>query len=128
VPEAERKDFYLFVEEFSHFATTRFKGMLSESRKYGLNLTLATQLLAQMEEDMPAAVFGKVGTLIALQIGAEDAEYLAREFAPVFGEEDLISLPVYHIYLKLRMEGKTSRPFSGVTLEGPSFSQDENFH
>ncbi len=119
IPEGERRDFYLFVDEFSHFATSSFKGMLSESRKYALNLTLATQLLAQMEEDMRAAVFGNVGTLIAFQVGAEDAEYLAREFAPVFGEEDLINLPAYHIYLKLRMEGKTSRPFSAETLPPP---------
>lgn len=119
IPEEQRRDFYLFVDEFSHFATASFKGMLSESRKYALNLTLATQLLAQMEEDMRAAVFGNVGTLIAFQVGAEDAEYLKREFVPVFTAEDLIRLPAHHIYLKLRIEGQTSLPFSGVTLGPP---------
>jgi type IV secretory pathway TraG/TraD family ATPase VirD4 len=123
VPEADRRDFYLFVDEFSNFATTSFVGMLSEARKYGLNLTLCNQLLAQLDEGMRAAIFGNVGTLIAFQVGAEDAEYLVKEFTPVFTEEDLVSLPRYHIYVKLMVDGTTSQPFSAVTLP----PQEHNF-
>jgi len=106
--EAERRDFYLFVDEFSRFATASFAGMLSEARKYGLNLCLSTQTLSQMDEEMRGAVFGNVGTLISFQVGAEDAAYLAKEFRPIFTETDLINLPAYHIYLKLRIEGRTA--------------------
>lgn len=118
-PEEERRDFYLFVDEFSHFATESFVGMLSEARKYALNLVISNQTLSQLEESMRGAIFGNVGTLITFQVGAEDAEYLTKEFSPVFEEEDLINLPAHHIYLKLRMEGKTSQPFSAETLVSP---------
>ncbi|MBI4531883.1 MAG: type IV secretion system DNA-binding domain-containing protein [Candidatus Latescibacteria bacterium] len=119
LPEGDRRDFYLFVDEFSNFATTSFVGMLSEARKYGVHLTLCNQLLAQVEETMRAAIFGNVGTLMTFQVGAEDAEYLVKEFTPTLTEEDLVSLPQYHIYVKLMVEGTTSQPFSAVTLPPP---------
>ena len=112
----QRKPFYLFVDEFSNFATPSFIGMLSEARKFGLSLTICSQLIGQLDEDIRAAVFGNVGTLIVFQVGAEDAEYLEKELAPIFTSEDLITLPRYHIYLKLMIDGKTSQPFSAVTL------------
>jgi type IV secretory pathway TraG/TraD family ATPase VirD4 len=118
--EGERRDFYLFVDEFSHFATESFVGMLSEARKYGLNLTICNQFLAQLEDEMRAAIFGNVGTLIAFQVSAEDAEYLVREFTPIFTEEDLVAIPRFHVYLKLMIEGKASQPFSARTLPPPA--------
>jgi len=116
VPEDRRPPFYLYVDELGHFATESFAGMLSESRKYGLRLTLANQLLAQLDEKLRSAIFGNVGTLIVFQVGAEDAEYLEKEFAPTFSREDLVGLPRHHIYLKLMVEGVTSRPFSARTV------------
>lgn len=116
VGATERREFYLYVDEFQNFATPSFAGMLSESRKYALSLTLANQFVAQLDETIRAAVFGNVGTLISFQVGVEDAEYLAKEFMPVFREVDLISLPKHHIYLKMMCDGKTCEPFSAVTL------------
>lgn len=126
VPIEQRRPFYLFVDEFSNFATPSFAGMLSESRKFGLSLTTCSQTLGQMEEDIRGAVFGNVGTLIAFQVGAEDAEYLEKEFAPTFSKEDLINLARYQIYLKLMIEGRTSQPFSAVTLGPPESAQPKS--
>ncbi len=81
-----------------------------------MNLTLCNQFVAQLDDGVRAAVFGNVGTLIAFQVGVEDAEYLAREFAPTFKEADLINLPRYNIYLKMMCDGAMSEPFSGMTL------------
>jgi DNA helicase HerA-like ATPase len=117
--EVKRKPFYLFVDEFHNFLTLSFAGILSESRKYGLNLTLAHQYIEQLDEKVRAAVFGNVGTIISFRVGAEDAKYLVREFHPVFNETELTNLPNYHIYLKLLIDGVTSRPFSAVTLPPP---------
>lgn len=117
--EVKRKPFYLFVDEFHNFITMSFSGILSETRKYGLNLTLAHQYIEQLDEKIRAAVFGNVGTLISFRVGAEDAKYLAREFYPVFQEVDLVNLPNYQIYLKLLIDGVSSRPFSAVTLPQP---------
>jgi hypothetical protein len=116
IGEEERKPFYLFVDEFHNFITLSFSGILSETRKYGLNLTLAHQYIEQLDEKIRAAVFGNVGTIISFRVGAEDAKYLAREFYPVFQEVDLINLSNYQIYLKLLIDGVSSRPFSAVTL------------
>jgi DNA helicase HerA-like ATPase len=119
MPERERRPFYLFVDEVHNFLTLSFANVLSESRKYGLNLTLAHQYIEQLDDKVRAAVFGNVGTIISFRVGAEDAKYLAREFYPVFKEDELTSLPNYHIYLKLMIDGVTSRPFSAVTLPPP---------
>jgi len=116
IPEEKRKPFYLYIDEIQSFFTLSFADILSEARKYGLNLILAHQYIEQLDEKIRAAIFGNVGTLISFRIGAEDAKYLALEFSPVFSETDLINLPNYHIYLKLMIDGITSQPFSAITL------------
>jgi len=115
-PENERKDFYLYVDEFQHFATESFVNILSEARKYKLDLTVGHQYIAQMEEHVRDAVFGNVGTLISFRVGAEDAEFLEKEFAPEVMTQDLVNLPKYNIYLKLMIDGITSHAFSATTL------------
>ena len=116
LPEARRRPFYLYVDEFHDFVTLSFADILSASRKYGLNLVLAHQHLMQLDEKLRAAVLGNAGTVISFRVGVEDAELLAREFYPVFGESDLVNLPNHHIYLKLLIDGAPSDPFSAVTL------------
>ncbi|MDP3986030.1 MAG: type IV secretion system DNA-binding domain-containing protein [Candidatus Veblenbacteria bacterium] len=114
--ENERKDFFLYVDEFQNFATESFATILSEARKYRLNLIIAHQYIEQLGDVVRAAVFGNVGTMIVFRVGAEDAEFLEKEFAPTFTETDLVSLPNYHIYLKLMIDGVTSDAFSATTL------------
>lgn len=120
IPEEERRDFYLYVDEFQNFATDSFASILSEARKYRLCLTLAHQYTAQIESkdgsDLKDAVFGNVGSMIIFRIGADDAKILEKEFAPEFIPEDFVGLPNYQIYLKLMIDGVTSRPFSANTL------------
>jgi CxxC-x17-CxxC domain-containing protein len=116
IPEAKRRDFFLYVDEFQNFATESFVNILSEARKYRLALILAHQYIAQMEETVRDAVFGNVGTLISFRVGAEDAEYLEKEFSPEFTAQDLVNLPKYHIYLKLMVDGVAGKPFSAQTL------------
>jgi energy-coupling factor transporter ATP-binding protein EcfA2 len=111
-----RRDFYLYLDEFHAFATLSLAGMLSELRKYRVSLILAHQYLGQLDPGVRDAVIGNVGTLISFRVGAQDAGFLAKEFAPKFEPLDLISLPNYHIYLKLMIEGVVSRGFSAETL------------
>lgn len=114
--ENGRKAFYLYVDEFHNFLTLSFADILSEARKYGLSLVLAHQYIGQLKEDIRASVFGNIGTIISFRVGAEDASFLAREFSPVFDETDFVNLANFHIYLKLMIDGITSKPFSAVTL------------
>lgn len=116
VPEDERQDFYLYVDEFQNFATESFANILSEARKYHLNLILAHQYIEQLDETVRAAIFGNVGTIIAFRVGAEDAEVLEKEFSPEFTAEDIVNLAKYNIYLKLMIDGVASRAFSATTL------------
>lgn len=120
IPENERKDFYLYVDEFQNFATDSFANILSEARKYRLNLTVAHQYTAQLQNEngtkVRDAVFGNVGTMIIFRVGADDADFLEKEFGPEFTAQDLVNLPNYNIYLKLMIDGITSRPFSATTL------------
>ena len=116
IEEDKRNTFYLYVDEFHNFLTRSFADILSEARKYGLSMVLAHQYIGQLEEDIRASVFGNVGTIISFRVGAEDAGYLAREFSPVFNEMDFTNLANFHIYLKLMIDGITSKPFSAVTL------------
>jgi len=116
VPEGKRRSFYLYVDEIHSFLTLSFADILSESRKYGLNLTLAHQYIDQLDEKIRGAIFGNVGTIISFRVGIEDAEHLAKQFYPVFNQNDLINLPNYHIYLKLMIDGVTSQPFNAITL------------
>jgi len=116
IPEEQRRDFYLYVDEFQSFATSSFADILSEARKYHLNLILANQYLDQIDEKVRDAIFGNVGTIISFKVGLEDAKFLAEEFYPVFNQDDLINLPCYGIYLKLMINSKTSKPFSADGL------------
>jgi hypothetical protein len=116
VPESQRRDFYLYIDEFQTFATLSLAGILQEARKYRLNLVTAHQYLAQLEDEVRAAVLGNVGTMVAFRVGAEDAEYLAREFYPIFSEDDFLNLPAHHVYLRMTIDGIASRPFSARTL------------
>jgi CxxC-x17-CxxC domain-containing protein len=116
IPEEERRDFYLYVDEFQNFATESFASILSEARKYRLNLTIAHQYITQMEEVVRDAVFGNVGTMVSFRVGAFDAEFLEKEFAPVFTETDLVNLAKYTAYIKLMINGITSKPFSMQTI------------
>ena len=108
--------FYLFVDEFQNFANASFSDILSESRKYKLNLTIAHQYIEQMDENVSAAVFGNVGTMIVFRVGATDAEALEKEFAPQFTMEDLVNLGQFQMYLKLMINGLTSAPFSATSM------------
>lgn len=118
-PEKGRQSFYLYVDEFHNFMTLSFADILSEARKYGLSLVLAHQYLEQLDEKIRTAVFGNVGTMIVFRVGNEDAKYLVGEFAPVFDQSDLTKLENHHIYLKLMIDGVTSKPFSAITLPAP---------
>lgn len=115
-PASSRPPFALFLDEFQNFTTLSIATMAAELRKYGVSLALANQHLDQLEPEVRHAVLGNSGTLIAFRVGAEDAVHLAKEFAPVFGAEDLTTLPNYHMYLKLMIDGTPSRPFSAVTI------------
>ena len=126
IPEKERKDFYLYVDEFQNFATESFANILSEARKYRLNLILGHQYITQMSELVSDAVFGNVGTLTCFRVGATDAEFLEKEFEPAFSMNDLVNLSKYNIYLRLMIDGVASRAFSSTAL--PPFDEPrENF-
>lgn len=116
IPEAERKDYTLYLDEFHNFTTQSLIFMLSELRKYRLSLVLAHQYLTQLEPSIRDAILGNAGTIIVFRIGASDAETIALEFAPEFKITDFTNLPNYHIYLKLMIDGKISRPFSAITI------------
>jgi len=116
IAEKDRRDFYLYVDEFQNFATEAFVNILSEARKYRLCLILAHQYIAQMEETVRDAVFGNMGTLVTFRIGAEDSEHMEKEFAPTFLAADFVTLPKYTIYLKLMVDGLAGSPFSANTL------------
>jgi len=109
-------NFYLYVDEFQSFANESFADILSEARKYKLNLTIAHQYIEQMSEEVRAAVFGNVGTMITFRVGAFDAEILEKEFAPQFTAEDLVNLGFAQVYLKLMIDGVSSMPFSAATM------------
>jgi CxxC-x17-CxxC domain-containing protein len=120
IPEDQRKDFYLYVDEFQNFATDSFVNILSEARKYRLDLIIAHQYIGQLVTETSTAVrdavFGNVGTMVSFRVGATDAEFLEQEFTPEFLQEDLIRLDNYNIYIKLMIDGITSRPFSATTF------------
>ncbi|MFZ2523384.1 MAG: type IV secretion system DNA-binding domain-containing protein [Minisyncoccia bacterium] len=109
-------NFYFYVDEFQSFANKSFADILSEARKYKLNLTIAHQYIEQMEEEVRDAVFGNVGTMITFRVGAFDAEVLEKEFSPVFTAEDLVNLGFTQIYLKLMIDGVSSKPFSARAM------------
>src|SRR2546425_1732159 len=116
LPEDERRDFYLYADEFPSFTTTSFAGILSEMRKYHVGLVLAHQYIEQLDEAVRGAVLGNVGTTIAFRVGLTDAELLEKEFHPEFAASDFVNLPNFNIYLKLMVDGTVTRPFSADTL------------
>lgn len=119
VLEEQRRDFYVFIDEFQNVTTNTISVILSEARKYRLNLTIAHQYLAQLKENILKAVFGNVGTLISFRVGKEDAEFLAKYFEPVFSAYDLMNLDNFNAYIRLLIQNQTTRPFSIQTLKGP---------
>ncbi len=112
--EQDRTPFYLYIDEMQSFVTLSIADVLAECRKYGLSLFLAHQYIDQLDERIRSAIFGNVGTMICFRVGASDAEYLAKEFHPIFKEEDFVSLPRFEMYLKLMIDGVVSGGFSGV--------------
>lgn len=116
IPEKQRRDFFLYIDEFQNFSTDSFANILSEARKYRLSLILAHQYIEQLSEKVKPAVFGNVGTMVVFRVGAADAEELVKEFTPTFTEEDIVNLPKYEMYLKLMIDGISSSPFSAKGL------------
>ncbi|MFH1769779.1 MAG: type IV secretory system conjugative DNA transfer family protein, partial [Parcubacteria group bacterium] len=127
IPKEQRKDFYLYCDEFQNFATDTFASILSEARKYRLALIMAHQYIAQLTKTPTGhddtrvrdAVFGNVGTMLSFKVGADDAEYLAKEYAPTLSEQDIIGIANYKAYIKLNIHNTTSRPFSMETIWDP---------
>jgi Type IV secretion-system coupling protein DNA-binding domain len=117
--EEYRKPFYLYVDEMHSFVSLSFTDILAEARKYKLSLFLAHQYIEQVHEKIRYAIFGNVGTMIIFRVGAEDAKQLVQEVHPTFSEEDLINLPRYSMYLKLMIDGTSSKPFSANTTTIP---------
>lgn len=130
IPKADRKDFYMYVDEFQNFATDTFASILSEARKYRLSLIMAHQYIAQLtktpsgkdDSRVRDAVFGNVGSMLSFKVGADDAEYLAKEYAPLLSEQDILGIANYSAYIKLNIHNTTSRPFSIKTIWDPQGS------
>ncbi len=116
LPENKRLDFNLYIDEFQNFTTESIATILSEARKYALNLTMAHQFIAQLTEKIRDAVFGNVGSIIAFRIGAQDAEFLVKQFEPVFSENDLVNIDNFNAYVKILIAGQTSKPFNIKTM------------
>jgi len=108
----QRKDFYLYVDEFQNFATQDFAQILSEARKYRLNLVVANQFIGQIDDEVKNAVFGNVGSLIAFRVGVSDANFLQHEFTPTFTESDLTNVERYHVFIKTIFNNEPLTPFS----------------
>ncbi|MBI3954425.1 DUF87 domain-containing protein [Candidatus Collierbacteria bacterium] len=125
VPEEDRRDFFLYVDEFQNFATTSFVKILSEARKFRLNLILANQYTAQLPEEIQKAIFGNAGTMVSFVVGADDANRLIAELGNTYTQDDLVNLAKYQIITKLTVDGSTSTPFPAYTLPLP-FSRNQN--
>lgn len=125
IPEDDRKDYHLYVDEFQNFATTSFIKILSEARKYRLNLMLANQYMAQIPEEVTKAILGNVGSLVSFGVGADDAEVIHKEYAEVFSQNDLVNLANFQVAVKLMVDGRSTRPFLAHTLPLPA-SKNQN--
>lgn len=123
IPEEERKDFFFYVDEFQNFATEEFTSILSEARKYRLNLTMANQYIAQMPDEIRDAIFGNVGSLMVGRVGADDAKYLEPQFEPTLSANDLLNQSNMHYYVKMISQGSYPLPFSLDPKYGPSFPE-----
>lgn len=127
IPEDQRRDFYLYVDEFQNLTNEEsIQSILSEARKYRLNLVIAHQYIAQLEEPVRDAVFGNVGTAVSFRVGADDAEYLEKQFEPVFDAHDLINLDKYNCYAKLIIDGLATRAFNMKTYTPEPVTDDEH--
>ena len=127
IPESERRDFHLYIDEFQNFTTSSFAAILSEARKYRLNLTIAHQYLKQLDDETADAVFGNVGSMISFQVGSDDAEALAEQLSKHTGQltpQDLTNLPKYTAYVRLLIDGLPSNPFSMQTVSPPKITDD----
>lgn len=124
-PEENRKDFYLYVDEFQNFATGSFNKILSEARKYRLNLILANQYIAQIPEEVQKAIFGNCGTMVSFVMGADDAGVFSKEFGEKYSQEDLVSLGRHQVINKITIDNIVSQPFPAMTL-GPASSNNKN--
>jgi Type IV secretory system Conjugative DNA transfer len=128
MPQEERKNFYLYIDEFQNFITDSIAVILSEARKYKLNLTMAHQYISQLvdkgDEGIKDAVFGNVGTFVSFKIGVKDAEIVAKQFAPVFSEYDLINVPAFNAYIKLLIDNHNPPAFSMKTLTRPALEKN----
>ena len=125
IPEADRQDFYAYIDEFQNFSTESFAGILSEARKYRLSLTLANQYIEQLIEGVRNAIFGNCGTIISFRVGAKDAEELEKELQP-FEKEDFIILPNFCFYIKLLIKGFAGQAFSAVGLPPKDLKNTED--
>lgn len=125
IEESQRRDFFMYVDEFQNFATTSFIKILSEARKYRLSVMLANQYMAQIPEDVQNAILGNAGTVTCFALGASDSEILHKEFAEVFSQNDLVNLSRHQIAIKMMIDGQTSRPFVANTLPLP-ISKNQN--
>ncbi|MDD5026733.1 MAG: type IV secretion system DNA-binding domain-containing protein [Candidatus Peribacteraceae bacterium] len=124
VEEEKRPDFYFYVDEFQNFATDTFYEILSEARKYHLNLTIAHQYMGQLSSRIRQTVFGNVGSMISFRVGAEDAAVLEKEYEPIFKERDIINLGVREFYVKMSVKGEIREAFSGRTVDVPKPAED----
>jgi len=118
--EEERRDFYLYVDEFQNFATTSFIKILSEARKYRLSLMMANQYMAQIPIEVQKAILGNTGTIASFTIGAEDARIIMKEFGDVFTDKDLVNLENYQIAIRLMVDSMSGRAFLAKTLPLPA--------
>ncbi|MDD5032547.1 MAG: hypothetical protein PHC85_00290 [Candidatus Pacebacteria bacterium] len=123
LPEEKRRDFFLYIDEFQNVTTNSISMILSEARKYRLCLNITHQFIGQLTEDIKKAVFGNVGSFAVFRIGKDDAEYLAKHFEPVFNAEDLMNIGNYNAYVKLLINGETSRPFN-IETYAPAKSEE----
>lgn len=126
IPLEQRRDFYLYIDEFQNFTTDSIATILSEARKYRLSLTIAHQFIAQLPDKIREAVFGNVGSFIAFRISNNDAEYLSKQFMPVFDQNDLVNIDNFNAYVKLLINGTTSQPFNIKTLPAEKGRSENN--
>jgi hypothetical protein len=122
--EEDRKDFYFYVDEFQNFATDTFAEILSEARKYRLDLTIAHQYMGQLTGLIQKTVFGNVGSMISFRVGADDADVLAQEYNPIFKERDIINLGVREFYCKMSINGEIREAFSARTMDVPKIKRN----
>jgi len=123
-PEEQRPDFYLYIDEFQNFTTDTISTILAEARKYKLNLIIAHQFIGQLEEKIKDAVFGNIGSMAVYRVGAEDAEFLVKQFEPVFNAQDLLNIDNFNAYLRLLIDNKVSVPFNMKANPKPKINSE----